>query len=105
MHQPFRTPYPKLFRCMPAAVLVLEAQRPFRIVEATNAYLQATLTERDAVIGRGIFEVFEDNPADPKATGVTNLGASLDRVVALGRTDSMPRQKPTARPWPPLVAR
>ena len=45
----------------------------------SDAYLQATMTKREEILGRGIFEVFPDNPDDPAATGVNNLGASLER--------------------------
>src|SRR2546428_7515922 len=33
-------------------------------------------------LGRGIFDVFPDNPDDPAADGVRNLRASLERVLA-----------------------
>jgi signal transduction histidine kinase/ActR/RegA family two-component response regulator len=70
----FRT----LFEGAPGLLLVLDPE--LRIVAATDAYLRATMTEREEVVGRHLFEVFPDNPADPEATGVTNLAASLERV-------------------------
>ncbi len=39
------------------------------------------MTNREGILGRGIFEVFPDNPNDPTATGVRNLRASLERVL------------------------
>jgi len=63
------------------------------IVGANRAYLGATLTERDAIVGRHLFDAFPDNPADPTADGVRNLAASLGRVVSLRRPDAMPIQK------------
>ena len=39
------------------------------------------MTKREEILGRGVFEVFPDNPNDPKATGVRNLRASLERVL------------------------
>ena len=65
----------------------------FTILEASNAYLSATLTQRDQVLGRGLFEVFPDNPNDPTADGVRNLRASLERARDLKRPDAMPLQK------------
>jgi signal transduction histidine kinase/CheY-like chemotaxis protein len=50
------------------------------IVAVSDAYLRATMTRREDILGRGLFEVFPDNPDDPAATGVGNLRASLDRV-------------------------
>ena len=87
MQPDFRT----LFEAAPGLYLVLD--RELRIVAATDAYLAATMTDRDQVIGRGIFEVFPDNPDDPEATGVSNLSASLDRVRRERVPDTMAVQK------------
>jgi two-component system sensor kinase FixL len=63
------------------------------IVEASDAYLRATMTRRDEIIGKGLFQVFPDNPDDPNADGVSNLRASLDRVLRFRRPDAMAVQK------------
>jgi signal transduction histidine kinase len=65
----------------------------FTILAVTDTYLRATMTQRDAIVGRGIFEVFPDNPYDPTATGVRNLRASLDRVLCQGMADTMAVQR------------
>ncbi len=83
----FRT----LFEAAPGLYLVLEPN--FRIVAVSDAYLQATMTERAAILGRGLFEVFPDNPNDPAADGVRNLKASLQRVLQFKRLDTMAVQK------------
>jgi signal transduction histidine kinase/ActR/RegA family two-component response regulator len=51
------------------------------------------MTRREEILGRGIFEVFPDNPADLGATGVSNLRASLDRVLHHQVPDTMAVQK------------
>jgi PAS domain S-box-containing protein len=63
------------------------------IVAASDAYLRATMTKRDDILGRGVFEVFPDNPDDPGATGVRNLRASLRRVLTEKCPDTMAVQK------------
>ncbi|MFZ0694566.1 MAG: ATP-binding protein, partial [Alphaproteobacteria bacterium] len=63
------------------------------IVAASDAYLRATMTERDAILGRSIFDVFPDNPDDPATTGVRNLRNSLERVLKTGMPDTMAMQK------------
>jgi PAS domain S-box-containing protein len=83
----FRT----LFESAPGLYLALTSD--FRIVAASDAYLRATMTVREEILGRGIFEVFPDNPADSHATGVANLRASLERVLATGTQDTMAVQK------------
>jgi signal transduction histidine kinase/AmiR/NasT family two-component response regulator len=67
-----------LFESAPGCYLVLD--RELVIVAVSDAYLHATMTRREEILGRGLFEVFPDNPDDPEATGVGNLRASLDRV-------------------------
>jgi len=83
----FRT----LFESGPGLLLVLDPE--LRIVAVTDAYLDATMTSREAIVGRGIFEVFPDNPEQPDATGVANLRASLDRVRSAGVADTMAVQR------------
>lgn len=83
-----------LFEKSPALFLVLQPDSPrFTIRGVTDAYLAATLTQRAAIVGRGIFEVFPDNPDDPTATGVELLRASLNRVIQTRAADTMAVQK------------
>jgi len=80
-----------LFESAPGLYLVLTPQ--LTIVAASDAYLQATMTRRADIVGRPLFEVFPDNPADPTATGTANLRASLGRVLAQRTADAMAVQK------------
>src|SRR5262245_12105463 len=80
-----------LFESAPGLYLVLTPA--FKIVAASDAYLRATMTKRQDVLGRGIFEVFPYNPDDPTATGVRNLRASLENVLRLRAADAMAVQK------------
>lgn len=63
------------------------------IAAVSNAYLEATMTNRDEIMGRNIFDVFPDNPDDPTASGVGNLRASLNRVLINKAPDAMAVQK------------
>ena len=61
-----------------------------------DSYLRATMTERDGpdgIVGRRLFDVFPDNPADPDATGEANLRASLEAVVRARVPHEMAVQK------------
>jgi signal transduction histidine kinase len=59
-----------------------------------DAYLNATMTTRKEIIGRKLFEIFPDNPAEQRASGgVHNLRKSLDRVVENRVADIMAVQK------------
>ena len=83
--------YKRLFESAPGLMLLLTPD--LVIVAVSNAYLRATMTEREEIVGRGLFEVFPDNPLDPAATGVSNLRASLDRVLLHHAPDAMAVQK------------
>ncbi len=87
MHLQFRA----LFESLPGLYLVLSPD--LVITAVSDAYLKATMTTRDAILGRALFEVFPDNPDDSAADGVGNLRASLARVVATRAPDPMAIQK------------
>ncbi len=80
-----------LFESCPGLYLVLTPT--LSIVAVSDAYLRATMTTRKEILGRGIFDVFPDNPDDPNATGSRNLRASLERVMSLRAPDTMAVQK------------
>jgi len=83
--------YAAAFDAAPGSFLLLSPE--LTIVGVTDAYLAATMTSREGIVGRPLFEVFPDNPDDPSADGVRNLRASLERVLATRRPDRMPVQK------------
>src|SRR4029453_13274658 len=70
----------EFFANPPALFVVLATDANFPILDASDAYLRATMTERDEIVGRGLFEVFPDNPQEEHATSTRNLRASLWRV-------------------------
>ena len=77
-----------LFESAPGRYLVLTPD--FKIMAVSDAYLRATMTQREAILSRDIFKVFSDNPT---ATGVRNLRDSLERVVQNREADVMAVQK------------
>ncbi len=80
-----------LFESAPGLYLALAPD--FTIVAVSEAYLRATMTRREEILGRGIFDVFPDNPNDDAATGTANLRASLNQVLLHRRPDTMAVQK------------
>jgi|SRR5271165_595769 len=87
----FAPDFQALFESTPGLNLVLRPD--LTIIAASNSYLRATMTRREDILGRKIFDVFPDNPVDHTATGVHNLRASLERVLRRGTDDTMPVQK------------
>ena len=80
-----------LFESAPGLFLVLTPE--LKIAAVSDAYLRATMTNREQILGKDIFEVFPDNPEDPTATGTRNLRDSLDRVLRNRAPDVMAVQK------------
>lgn len=79
MHIPAPLDFRTFFESLPALTLILK--RDFTIAAVSDSYLRATMTRREDIMGRGLFEVFPDNPQDPSATGSANVAASLRRVL------------------------
>jgi signal transduction histidine kinase len=80
-----------LFESAPALYLVLTPD--LKIVAVSDSYLAATMTRREEILGRDLFEVFPDNPEDYDADGVANLRQSLERVLRNRTADAMEVQK------------
>jgi PAS domain S-box-containing protein len=74
-------------------LLVLPDDPRFTVVAANDAYLRISRVGRDELLGRGVFEVFPDNPDDPGASGVRNLRGSFQRAIATQAADRLAVQR------------
>ncbi len=89
---PYELPdFRQVFEKSPELQLVVDVR--FTIVAVTDAYCRATMTKRGDIVGRGLFEVFPDNPDDMRADGVANLRASILNVIRFRAADRMAEQK------------
>ena len=79
-----------LFESAPGCFLVLDPA--WWIVAVSDAYLRATMTRRDDIVGRYLFDVFPDNPGDSDADG----GGQPQRLPGAGGT--APPTRHHARP-------
>ena len=79
-----------VFNAQPGATLLLSPD--WVIMGASDDYLAATLTQRDALVGQFIFEAFPDNPQTPEANAVANVRASLQQVLATKQPHEMAPQ-------------
>jgi PAS domain S-box-containing protein len=86
-----RTVLQGLFESLPALFVILTPE--LQIISVSDAYCASTMTKREDLVGRGIFDVFPDNPNDLGANGVSHLRASFDRVRANAAPDTMAIQK------------
>jgi PAS domain S-box-containing protein len=62
-------------------------------VAVSDAYLQATMTQRDGIVGKGLFDAFPENPEEPAPSGAPTLRSSLARVQESLVADTMAIQK------------
>ena len=83
--------YRAIVEGLPGLFLILNPE--LIIICVSDAYARATMTRRETMLGKHLFEVFPDNPDDPAADGVHNLRASLQRVLKSATPDTMAVQK------------
>lgn len=72
-----------IFDSLDVPCLILRPDAPrFEILSVNQAALYCTNSQKGDLIGRGIFEVLPDNPADLERTGKRDLQLSLEQVMA-----------------------
>ncbi len=83
-----------------AAAWFADTTRPYLLVDAglqiravNRRYEEVTIHPRSVLLGRGLFDVFPDDPGDRHADGVANLSASFERVLTTGETHWMGVQR------------
>ncbi|MDB5350247.1 MAG: multi-sensor hybrid histidine kinase [Planctomycetota bacterium] len=77
-----------LFATAPGPVVLLDPD--FTIVALNDALLRATMSTREAVTGKNVFDAFPRDPDDGSTFASPDLRASLDKVIATGAPDRMP---------------
>jgi hypothetical protein len=73
--------------------MLLDPGPGLKIIDINDAYARVTYTNRNAIVGKPLFEVFPDNPDIETADGVSNLFASLRIVVQTGQPHAMAVQR------------
>ncbi len=80
-----------IFDQSPVQILILTLE--LTIVDANAALCVNTLTTREQIIGKGLFEAFPLNPTDPSADGDNMIRASLLRTAETCSVDIIPSQQ------------
>lgn len=78
--------FKSLFEGLPVICAVLSTE--FRLIAATDAYVNAAQKPKPEFMNKVIYEVFPDNPLND-GRGARTLKASLERVAATRLPDSM----------------
>ena len=86
-----RKPPPPAYRAVfeTAAHLLLILTPDLRISAASNDYLAATMTDRDTIVGRNVFDVFPENAATASASGAGTLAESFAIVLRTRKPHTM----------------
>lgn len=86
----------QVLAALPGRYLVVRANPPtFSIVGVSDDFLQATVSVRQELIGRPLFEVFPANPLDEMAKdGHSELARSFELVIESKLFQALPVQRP-----------
>lgn len=85
------TDFQKIFESTPDLYLVLDPG--LTIMAVSDAYLAATFTRREEILGKHIFSIFPDNPNDPSPASVKRLQASLEYTLQHRKPHTMAVQQ------------
>ncbi|HUQ67814.1 MAG TPA: ATP-binding protein [Flavitalea sp.] len=86
--------YTDLFESLPGSCILLQIDAPhYTILAATPEYCVQTVTTKEYLIGKGMFEAFPPNPDDPADTGTNDVRASLDHVRLYKKPHQLPVQR------------
>ncbi|MCJ8165048.1 PAS domain-containing protein [Pontibacter sp. E15-1] len=80
--------YKKLFLSIPESIVILSTE--YKVLDATEAYLKATIRKREDLIGKYLLEEFPDNPHDEGSRNVKTLRDSLDNALKTKKIDYFP---------------
>jgi PAS domain S-box-containing protein len=83
-----------MFRTASAAYVILLPDAPdYHIADLNEAYLAATMSRREDVLGHALFEALPINPQDPLASGAIHLRRSLEAVLRTCRPHRIAAQR------------
>jgi signal transduction histidine kinase/PAS domain-containing protein len=80
--------YAALFQASPYPYLLIAPD--LTLVGANRAYLEATATSRERILGEHIFDAFPADPADPSSTNLAEVKRSIEMAIATGKPHTSP---------------
>lgn len=83
--------FQKVIELVSSIYIILSTE--LNILYVNEALEKASMRKREDILGRNLFEVFPDNPADKNADGVSNLSNSLHSVIKNKKQHTMAVQK------------
>lgn len=85
-----RDGYNEIFNNSPAAMLIIDTDAPaYTILDANKAYLNATNTTREELVGKSVFGAFPANPTDEVSKNIERTIFSFEQAISTRETHTM----------------
>jgi PAS domain S-box-containing protein len=82
--------YKSIFQNSRAAQLIVAPDAPvYTMLDVNDAYLKATHSTREALIGKGVFTVFPGNPSDEVSKNIERTIFSFDQAIVTKKPHTM----------------
>jgi PAS domain S-box-containing protein len=82
--------YKDIFFNSPVAKLIIGTDAPaYTIIDVNNAYLAATNTSRDSLVGKSVFAAFPANPTDQISKNIERTIFSFEEAIRSGKPHVM----------------
>ncbi len=85
--------YSAAFHRSPIGQYLLAPTDKLEILAVNDAFLRSVSRRREDLLGMPLFAVLGDDPNDPDANGVRDLGASIRTAIDTGQSQLMPVQR------------
>ena len=82
--------YQAFFEASPELLFIMRVAPGFPIVAASDNFLRGTMTNRETMLGRGLFDVFPAAPGSQMVTSKEDILAVMDRVCRAGQLELVP---------------
>lgn len=73
--------YNDIFSHSPVAILIMAPDSPYTILDVNKAYLAATNTTREELIGQSVFAAFPANPTDETSKNIERTIFSFEQAI------------------------
>src|SRR5580704_1357375 len=82
--------YKDIFSCNPATLLVMDIDAPaYTILDVNDAYLNATNSTRDSLVGKSVFAAFPANPTDEVSKNIERTIYSFEQAIQTKKPHTM----------------
>lgn len=81
--------YEVIFKKTTIAILVMAADEAYTMLDVNDAYLAATNTTREDLIGKSVFTVFPANPTDEVSKNIEHTISSFQQAISTKRPHTM----------------